>query len=63
MANWEFFRDPAYFDMWAVRRDDKRSFNDAIHVLRAEEAERLATLLNKYERARPEPVTPDREGE
>ena len=28
----ECFSDPAYFDMWAVRDIENRSFNEVVHV-------------------------------
>ena len=45
-AAWECFLDPSYFDMWAVKRKDSRSFQDAFHVTSEVEAQRLCGLLN-----------------
>ena len=45
-AAWECFLDPSYFDMWAVKRKDSRSFQYAFHVTSEVEAQRLCGLLN-----------------
>jgi len=45
-AAWECFLDHSYFDMWAVKRKDSRSFQDAFHVTSEVEAQRLCGLLN-----------------
>ena len=47
----ECFSDPAYFDMWAVRDIENRSFNEAVHVVDKKEAERLVERLNTLDRA------------
>ena len=45
----ECFSDPAYFDMWAVRDIENRSFNEAVHVVDKKEAEYLVERLNTLE--------------
>lgn len=45
IARYEVFADPAYFDMWAVRPVDDRSFFSAIHVATETEAHELASTL------------------
>lgn len=46
---WEYYNDPAYFDMWAVRKIGDRNFNskNLFHVTSKEEAIRLTEELNK----------------
>lgn len=56
-GEYEFFRDPAYYDMWAVRAKGSASFNDTIHVATEQEAARLASLLSRR------PVPPSEGGE
>lgn len=46
-GTWETFCDPAYYHMHAVRRKDKRSFDDAFHLRNKDEAEGLAAFLNR----------------
>ena len=43
---WEFFCDTSYYDKWAVRNADDKSFNSAIHVGTKEEADFLVESLN-----------------
>ena len=45
----ECFSDPAYFDMWAVRDIENRSFNEVVHVVDKKEAEYLVERLNTLE--------------
>ena len=49
--NYEYFHDPCYYDMWAVRRKDQRAFSQAWHVATQKEAQSLAEHLNKLELA------------
>ena len=45
--HYEYFADPAYYDMWAVRRSDQRRFEDAQHVDTEDLARRLAEQLTE----------------
>jgi hypothetical protein len=42
----EYFNDPCYYDMWAVREVGTSSLNDTAHVVTKEEAEWLTKRLN-----------------
>lgn len=44
--SWECFRDPSYFDMWAVKQISNQRFDEAYHVTSEVEARRLCALLN-----------------
>ena len=44
---WEYFLDIAYFDMYAVRNINDKSFNSAIHLKTKEEAQFLTDSLNE----------------
>ncbi len=52
IAMWECFMDASYFDMWAVRRKNNRSFNECIHVKTRGEAEYLTRALNDRDKLR-----------
>lgn len=43
---YEYFQDPAYFDMWAVRPVGERRWGFCFHVPSQQEAHGLADLLN-----------------
>ena len=43
---WECFCDRSYYDKWAVRNTDDKSFHSVIHVGTPEEAEFLVERLN-----------------
>lgn len=49
LKNWEYFRDAAYYDKWAVRNKLDKAFTSAIHVETFEEAEFLVDELNGKE--------------
>ncbi len=46
---WEYFRDPAYYDMYAVRPIGDTDFNSGLlfHLLHSIEAKKLCTYLNR----------------
>jgi hypothetical protein len=48
---WEYFQDPSYYDMYAVRPIGDKEFNSKLlfHVTNESEASRLAELLNSKE--------------
>lgn len=46
VKNWECFRDINYYNQWAVRNKENKSFHAAIHVGTKEEAEFLVDALN-----------------
>lgn len=48
---YEMFRDPAYYDLWAVRKTGSSGFNEAFHVTSAAEAEHLIAALIEARRA------------
>lgn len=43
---WEVFRDPTYYDMWAVRHRAYRKLEEAYHLPTEAEARHLAKILN-----------------
>lgn len=45
---WECFSDPAYFDLWCVRRVGEREFGSGFHLVNGGEATDLCDLLNSY---------------
>lgn len=49
MTKWECFHDPAYYDMWCVRKVGESDFNKTIHVVTKSEAEYLTNFLNGEE--------------
>lgn len=55
-THYEYFVDPAYYDLWAVRRTDRRSFTEARHVDTEVEARQLAEQLTETDglNARPQ---------
>jgi len=54
VERWECFRDPAYFDMWCVRRGGEREFKSGFHLLNGDEAVSLCALLNASVGTHPE---------
>lgn len=44
---WETFRDPAYYDCWAVRLEGDLSFNATFHLVNGDEAKALVEFLNR----------------
>jgi len=44
---WETFRDPAYYDCWAVRLEGDFSFNATFHLVNGDEARALVEFLNR----------------
>lgn len=54
MSEWETFCDRAYYDLWRVRRKNKRGFNDGYHLHNGDEAHALVELLTDLERERDE---------
>jgi len=49
MTQWEYFLDESYYDMYAVRNIEDKSFNSSIHVNTEEEAKFLVDRLNYTE--------------
>lgn len=49
-TNWEYFCDESYYEMWAVRDINDRSFHSQrlFHVPSMEEAMALCELLNEH---------------
>lgn len=56
---WEHFCDPAYFDMWAVRRTGERDFRKSFHVPSQAEAAALADILTSLEKVKEEALSPE----
>jgi hypothetical protein len=50
MTKWECFQDKAYYDLWAVRPENKTKWGECFHVQNKKEAEGLRNLLNDFEK-------------
>jgi hypothetical protein len=46
LPQYEFFRDAAYFDLWAVREVSERRWGHCFHVQTKDEAEGLVEQMN-----------------
>jgi hypothetical protein len=46
MKTYEYYNDPAYYDMWAVREVGDSNFNNVVHVATEEKAKDLVKLLS-----------------
>ena len=47
---WEYFQDPNYYMLWAIRPKGKERFEDAIHVRTHDEAKLVADRFNELEK-------------
>ncbi len=46
---WEYYVDPCYWDMWAIKPIDCKDFNKTFHVGDMEIAKELCNYLNSME--------------
>ena len=47
VAKYEYFNDPCYYNLWAVKEIKNGKFEDVFHVQSEDEAQALCELLNK----------------
>lgn len=45
----EIFNDPAYYDMWCLRKADNKSFNHTLHFNKKEEAEHAQAVIERWQ--------------